>query len=97
MYRQVGNLKLDKKRIAYRGLLIRHLILPNNINNIKEIANFIKNDISQNVFISLLKNYKPFYNATNYLELKKEISDSEYIQAKKSFNIMGLKNIIEED
>jgi putative pyruvate formate lyase activating enzyme len=96
MYEQVGNLKLNDEGVAYNGLLIRHLVLPNNINNIKDIAAFIKKDISQDVFISLLKNYKPFYNAPYYIELKREVTEDEYAQVKKIFNTMGLKNIIEE-
>jgi putative pyruvate formate lyase activating enzyme len=88
MYRQVGDLKLDRKRtnrngtrrngVAVKGLLIRLLVLPNNIGGIKETLEFIKNELSANVYLSIMAQYHPEYKACSYPELSRRITSKEY-------------------
>lgn len=82
MYRQVGNLKLDDKGIAYRGLLIRHLILPNNIAQTEKVLSFIKT-IDENLAVNLMNQYYPAYKAFKYPELSRRITYEEYKNALK--------------
>jgi putative pyruvate formate lyase activating enzyme len=59
MYRQVGDLQLDENGIAMRGLLIRHLVLPNNVAGTQEVLNFIANEISVATYVNLMSQYRP--------------------------------------
>lgn len=80
MHRQVGNLKISKRGIAQRGLLIRHLILPNNISGSKEVIDFIAGEISNDTYLNLMDQYYPSYKADNYKELNRRISREEYYE-----------------
>ncbi len=65
MYRQVGNLVVDKHGIAKRGLIIRHLVLPNGLSGTESIMKFLAEEISKDVYISLMSQYFPAYKATD--------------------------------
>lgn len=78
MYRQVGDLKISKLGIAQRGLLVRHLILPNNISGSKEVIDFIAGEISKETYLNLMDQYYPAFKADNYKELNRRISKEEY-------------------
>ncbi len=79
IFYQVGkNLLLDDNGIALRGMIIRHLILPNNLAGTKEILNFIASELSSEIYISLMSQYFPTYNASNFNEINRRISMSEY-------------------
>jgi putative pyruvate formate lyase activating enzyme len=83
MYRQVGNLKLNKEGIAEKGLLVRLLIMPENIGGIKKTLDFIKNELSNDVYLSIMAQYYPVYKAFKYPELSKMISAKEYFEVVK--------------
>ena len=91
MHRQVGILQV-KKRIAVKGLLIRHLVLPNGISGSKEIFEFIANEISPDTFVAVMSQYFPAYHACNYPEIANRLTQTEYEQALDWFNDMGLHN-----
>ncbi|MGD8777494.1 MAG: radical SAM protein [Ignavibacteria bacterium] len=78
MHDQVGDLKVNRKGIAQRGLLIRHLILPNNLAGSRKVIDFIAENISQESYINLMDQYHPAYNACHYKELNRRITNSEY-------------------
>jgi putative pyruvate formate lyase activating enzyme len=78
MHRQVGDLKISKRGIAQRGLLIRHLVLPNNVAGSKEVIDFVASEISLYTYINIMDQYHPAYNAFNYVELSRRITPSEY-------------------
>lgn len=78
MHYQVGDLKISKRGIAQRGLLIRHLILPNDIAGSKKVLEFIANEISKNTYINIMDQYYPAFKAFEYAELKRRITDEEY-------------------
>lgn len=91
MYRQVGNLIMEDG-IAGRGLVIRHLILPDNISGTDEVMQFISGELSKGVYISLMDQYFPAYKAPKIPELARRITKEEYDRA---FNMMigcGLEN-----
>ncbi len=64
MHRQVGDLQLDDRRIATRGLLVRHLILPNDLAGPREILRFLAEEISPNTYLNLMEQYRPCYKAS---------------------------------
>jgi putative pyruvate formate lyase activating enzyme len=79
MYRQVGGLELDSKGVAVKGLLIRLLVLPENIGGIKKTLDFIKNELSTDVYLSIMAQYHPAYRACEYRDLNRTITAKEYL------------------
>ena len=92
MHRQVGYLKLTKDRIAERGVIIRHLILPNNISGTESIFKFISDRIGKETYISFMSQYYPAYKARDYKEISRGINKKEYDDALASLYKYGLKN-----
>lgn len=78
MYRQVGAPKLNENGIIQKGLIIRHLVLPNNIENSKKVLNWIKNNIDENVYVSIMAQYFPCYKAKNINDLNRKLTIEEY-------------------
>jgi len=78
MHRQAGNLKISKEGIAQRGLLVRHLVLPNDIAGSKVVIDFVADEISTDTYLNIMDQYRPAYHANNYPELKRRITPSEY-------------------
>jgi putative pyruvate formate lyase activating enzyme len=80
MYRQAGDLQVSRG-IAVRGLIIRHLVLPNRIAGTKEFLKFVAEDISKNTYINIMRQYRPEYKAAEYPELARRITREEYAEA----------------
>jgi putative pyruvate formate lyase activating enzyme len=78
MHRQVGDLVLDENGIANRGLLVRHLILPNNLAGTPEIVRFLAEKISKVTYLNLMDQYRPSYKAHLYPQLSRPITQQEY-------------------
>lgn len=91
MYRQVGDLKTDGSNIACKGLLIRHLVLPENLAGTKEIMRFIAEKISPNTYVNIMAQYYPAHKANSFKELSRRISNQEYQYAVESARLAGLK------
>jgi putative pyruvate formate lyase activating enzyme len=81
MHRQVGDLVIDENGIAQRGLLLRHLVLPDNLAGTGDIMKFIHNDISPNTYVSIMAQYRPCGKADETPGLSKSLSIQEYKQA----------------
>ncbi len=92
MYRQVGNLQLDEKGIAKRGLIIRHLVLPHGISGTEGVMKFLAEEISKDVFISLMSQYFPAFKANEMKELSRRITAKEYEDARRIMEKYGLEN-----
>ena len=94
MFRQVGNLKLDNSKVAVRGLLIRHLILPDDLAGSYKTLSFLANKISKDVWIGLMSQYHPSYMANKDKRLCRKITDEEYTKVIKRAEEMGFKNCL---
>ena len=81
MHQQVGDLMLDRTGIAKRGLLIRHLVLPNNLAGTKEVAEFISDNISKNTYINVMSQYRPCGKAYEKEELSNYLTGKEFEDA----------------
>lgn len=77
MFRQVGNLRLDNEDIAQRGVLVRHLVLPNNIADSKKVLDFLA-AVSKDLWISIMSQYSPQNRAKEFPELNRKITPDEY-------------------
>lgn len=81
MHRQVGDLRLDAKGIAERGLLVRHLVLPNGLAGTDQILRFLAREISTNTYLNLMDQYRPAYRASHYPPLTRRITPAEFQEA----------------
>lgn len=95
MHRQVGDLKIENG-IAGRGLLIRHLVLPNNIAGTEEVMKFIANEISKDSYVNIMPQYRPMYRAAEYPELSRLLKLEEYLKAKEIASRFGLHRGFED-
>jgi putative pyruvate formate lyase activating enzyme len=92
MFRQVGPLKLGKDGIARKGLLIRLLVMPEDISGIKDTLDFIKEKASINVYLSIMAQYHPAYKAKDHPELSHRITAEEYKNVLEYAACMGFKH-----
>jgi len=81
MYHQVGDLKVDENGVAERGLLIRHLIMPEGLAGTDDLMKFIAEDISQDSYVNIMVQYRPMYRAGEFPELNRRITEHEYEEA----------------
>lgn len=91
MDRQVGGLKTDEKGIAYRGLLIRHLMLPGGLEDTKKVLEFIKQELSPDCLVNLMSQYYPTNKAFEYGEISRKLSFKEYKEAYAFAKKLGLR------
>ncbi|MGB9716321.1 MAG: radical SAM protein [Thermodesulfovibrionales bacterium] len=92
MYRQVGDLYIDKG-IALRGLLVRHLVLPEGIAGTEGVVKFIAEEVSKNTYINIMDQYHPCFKAFDHPPLNRRITDEEYEEAIRLAIKAGLKRI----
>ena len=81
MHRQVGDLTVNSKGIAERGLLIRHLVMPNRVASSEAILKFIAEGISVHSYVNIMDQYRPEYRAHEYPETNRRITQKEYLEA----------------
>lgn len=94
MQRQVGCLKLDERQIAYRGLLIRHLVLPGNLAATDRVLEFIADELPKETAINIMAQYYPAHQAYNFPELAARITGKEYYEAVRYAEELGLTNLL---
>jgi putative pyruvate formate lyase activating enzyme len=92
MYRQVGNLELDENGLAKRGVIIRHLVLPNGLSGTEGVMKFLSGEISKDVHISLMSQYFPAHKAHDFKELSRRVTAEEYEEACQITQKHGLEN-----
>ncbi|MCK4725162.1 MAG: radical SAM protein, partial [Anaerolineales bacterium] len=93
MHRQVGDLNINQEGLATRGLLIRHLVLPNNLAGTEQIVKFLADEISPNTYVNLMDQYRPAFKANQYPKLKRQITPTEYQHAVHLANEAGLQRL----
>lgn len=92
MHRQAGIARIESDGIIKKGLIIRHLVLPNNISGTDKIMRFIKEEISPDTYISLMSQYMPYYKASGFKEINRRLTEGEYKRATEVMNGYGLHN-----
>lgn len=96
MYQQVGDLVIDKRGLAKKGLLIRHLVLPNNIAGTEKAMEFLGKEISPETYVNIMTQYYPCHRAFQYPEINRRISDKELEEAYKFAQKYGLHRFDKE-
>ena len=92
MYRQVGVPVLNENGVMKKGLMIRHLILPNEVQNSKKVLKWIKENIDSNVYVSIMAQYFPTYKAKEIPELARKITKEEYEKVENYLYELDLEN-----
>jgi putative pyruvate formate lyase activating enzyme len=81
MHRQVGDLVLDERGVAVRGLLVRHLVLPNGLAGTGAVLGFLAREISSNTYVNLMTQYHPDWKAGALPALSRRIRGEEWLEA----------------
>ena len=92
MHRQVGDLVLDDDGIAVLGLLVRHLVLPENIAGSEETFRFLASEVSAETYVSIMSQYFPAHKAVSMDKINRRILKREYASALEAFEQAGLVN-----
>ncbi len=90
MHRQVGDLQIDERGVATRGVLVRHLILPNDRAGTRETLRWLAEEISPHTYLNLMDQYRPCYKANDYPELNRRITREEFARAAQWAEDFGL-------
>ena len=93
MYRQVGDLTLDENGIALRGLLVRHLVLPENISGTNSVLAFLTEEISSETYLNLMDQYRPCYRADENPPLDRPLTSREFSRALSLAEDLGLHRL----
>lgn len=92
MYSQVGALTLNENKLAKSGVIVRHLVLPNNISGSEGIFRFLSEEVSKDIYISLMSQYFPAYKAVDDETINRRTTVNEFRHAVDSFYDAGLRN-----
>ena len=89
MHRQVGDLQIDEQGVAQRGLLVRHLVLPNRLAGTQEVVRFLA-QVSTNTYLNIMAQYHPCYKAFDISSLARPLHRQEFDEAIKLAHQQGL-------
>lgn len=78
MYLQVGKPQFSEDGILQRGVIVRHLVLPNHIENTKKIIEWLDENMKDKVVVSIMAQYFPTYKAKKHQELNRKLTKREY-------------------
>lgn len=92
MYNQVGAPILDESGMIKKGLMIRHLVLPNNIQNSKDVLKWINDNMDKNVFVSVMAQYFPTHRAKEFPEINRKLTLKEYKEIEEYLYSLDLEN-----
>jgi putative pyruvate formate lyase activating enzyme len=92
MQRQVGDLQLDAKEIAIKGLIIRLLVLPDGISGTGASLRFIRDSVSKNAYLSIMSQYYPTFKAYDHKKISIGLTPAEYTNVVDEARLLGLNN-----
>ncbi|MGQ9682499.1 MAG: radical SAM protein [Anaerolineae bacterium] len=90
MHRQVGDLQLNERGIAHRGLLVRHLVLPNDLAGSADTLPWLAREVSPNTYVNIMSQYRPCYRASTEPMLSRRATMEEYRAAEEAALAAGL-------
>ncbi|MFW6081317.1 MAG: radical SAM protein [Desulfosalsimonas sp.] len=93
MHRQVGDLVLDSRGLAVRGLIVRHLVLPENAAGTREVMRFIARQISTDTYVNVMPQYRPMGRAADIPELSRPLSSGQYRAAVEAARKEGIRRL----
>ena len=93
MHRQVGVGKPASDGLTYRGLMIRHLVMPSSVSGTKEVIGWIARNLPKDTYLNIMSQYTPMYKAHEYPEIARRITREEYSEAIQAAKEAGLTNV----
>ncbi|MBV9287155.1 MAG: hypothetical protein JO288_04920 [Hyphomicrobiales bacterium] len=93
MHRQVGDLVISAQGLAVRGLLVRHLVLPDDISGTRAALKFLAEEISADAYLNLMAQYRPCYRASEFPGLDRPIGRAEFLAALATARDCGLHRL----
>ena len=81
MHRQVGDLVLDERGIAHHGLIVRHLVLPDDLAHTREVMHFLATEISKDTYVNVMEQYRPAHKVIGHPVMGRRIAPEEYVEA----------------
>ncbi len=93
MHRQVGDLILDRRGIARRGLLVRHLVLPGGLAGSREVLRFVAEEISPDTYLNLMDQYRPCFKAVGDETIGRPLAAAEFDEALDAARALGLHRL----
>ncbi len=93
MHRQVGELVLDERGLARRGVLLRHLVMPGDLAGTRAILEWIARELSPDTYVNLMDQYRPAYKTDRYPEIHRALRSSEYREALRVAAAVGLRRL----
>jgi len=93
MHRQVGTAHPVENGLMQRGLMIRHLVMPNNVSGSIEVVKWIAENLPKDTYVNLMSQYIPVYKANNYPEISRRITMDEYSEVISYAKAAGLTNL----
>ena len=92
MYKQVGTAQFDENGIIQQGIIIRHLVLPNHLQNSKHILKWIKENMPNDIYVSVMAQYFPTYKAKQEEYINRKLNLKEYKEIENFLFTLGLEN-----
>jgi len=93
MHRQVGDLQIDEEGIAQRGLLVRHLVLPDRLAGTEKIVRFLAREVSTDTYLNIMAQYRPCHRAFDIPQLSRPVLKKEFDEALKLAHQHGLDRL----
>ncbi len=93
MHRQVGDLILDNRGIARRGLMVRHLVMPNRVAGTREFVGWVAQNLSRGTYVNIMSQYRVEHMAFDYEKIARGITSREYVEAMEWALEAGLSNL----
>jgi putative pyruvate formate lyase activating enzyme len=93
MQRQVGVLRLDRQGVALRGLVIRHLVMPNRTAGTQEFLKWVSENLPKATYVNIMAQYRVEYRAFEYPEIARGITIEEFLEAMEWAKWYGLTNL----
>jgi len=93
MHRQVGVAKPAKNGLMYRGLMIRHLVMPNNVGGSKEVIKWIAESLPKDTYVNIMSQYRPMYKAFDFPQIARRLTKEEYREVVDYARELGLTNL----
>jgi len=93
MHRQVGVAEPARDGLMYRGLMIRHLVMPNGVSGAKKVVGWVAENLPKDTYLNIMSQYRPMYKAFEYPEISRRITRAEYEEVVNCAREAGLTNL----
>ena len=93
MHRQVGVAKPTNDGLMYKGLMIRHLVMPNNVSGSKEVMSWIAESLPKDTYVNIMSQYRPMFKAFDYPDINRRITNLEFYSVVRHAKALGLTNL----